>query len=201
MVPEDIELIFTNQPLVLTMFVITGLILLLVGYRVFRLYSAAIGLLFGLLVGSYLCYSYNCENIMIVIVLSAGISAIAFWLVYRLGLFATGAAVGYFVGLYLLPNYPIYAYVLAVLVGLMNFFIERIVVVLITSFFGATFITLATHMAITGTTIQKLVADVRGVLDDMFANPYVFILWLSLIATGVVTQLVLLKERVEEESE
>jgi len=199
MVPSDLAGIFTNQPVVLAMFVVTGIILCLVGYRVFRVYSAAMGLLFGLLVSSYLCVYYHYGNVLPVILVSSLVSAVAFWLLYRLGLFATGAAAGYFVGLYLLPSYPIYSYALAALVGVTILFIERFVVILITAFLGATFITLATHMAINGLTIYDVTTDIRGALDAMFSNPLMFLLWLSLVVTGMVTQLTLLKEKTEEE--
>lgn len=151
-----------------------------------------------MLVGVYIVLDYFKESPLIVILISVILGAI-FGLLYKLGLVVTGAAFGYFIALYLMPNYPVYAYILAFLLAFINLFIERILTVLITTIIGASFIMLATHMAVSGLHIYDILPDVRGVFDVMFSNIFLNLLWLSLIITGIITQLVVHKEEKREE--
>lgn len=194
----DVAELLTSQVVVLTSLVIVGLTLCFIGYRVFRFYSAAIGFLIGELVGVYIVLDYFKENPLLVILISAIIGAIAFGLVFRLGIVVTGAAVGYFIGLYLLPGYPIYSYVLAGLVAFTNLFLEKALTVLITAVLGASFIMLATYMAVSGMHIYNVLFDLRGTFDAMFGNIFLDLLWFTLVLTGIITQLVAYKEEKEE---
>ncbi|WP_202319150.1 TM7S3/TM198-like domain-containing protein [Archaeoglobus neptunius] len=198
MQPVELAEILTSQWTVLTSMIIVGLILCFVGYRIFRYYSAAIGFLVGELVGIYVVIEFY-GNALIAILLSAIAGAILFGLVYELGVIVTGAAFGYFLGLYLLPNYPIYAYVLGGLFAFTNLFVERPLTVLITSVFGSAFVVLATQMAITGMHIYDVLNDPRLVLDLMVSNIFMDLLWFTLVLTGIITQFVLYKEERKEE--
>ncbi len=201
MQPEQIAEILTNQPVVLGSLVAVGLIMCFVGYRIFNLYSAAMGFLVGLLAGIYFVMNFFGEYPLAVILITAVATAVVFGLVYEIGLVITGAAFGYFVGLYVLPHYTIYAYVLALLFGLVNLFLERAVTVVITTVIGASFITLATFMGISGMHIYDVLGDPKGTFDALFSNVFMLLLWLSLLITGIITQLAVYKgEREEEEA-
>lgn len=201
MQPEQIAEILTNQPVVLGSLVAVGLIMCFVGYRIFNLYSAAMGFLVGLLAGIYFVMNFFGEYPLAVILITAVATAVVFGLVYEIGLVITGAAFGYFVGLYVLPHYTIYAYVLALLFGLVNLFLERAVTVVITTVIGASFITLATFMGISGMHIYDVLGDPKGTFDALFSNVFMLLLWLSLFITGIITQLAVYKgEREEEEA-
>ncbi len=201
MQPEQIAEILTNQPVVLGSLVAVGLIMCFVGYRIFNLYSAAMGFLVGLLAGIYFVMNFFGEYPLAVILITAVATAVVFGLVYEIGLVITGAAFGYFVGLYVLPHYTIYAYVLALLFGLVNLFLERAVTVIITTVIGASFITLATFMGISGMHIYDVLGDPRGTFDALFSNVFMLLLWLSLFITGIITQLAVYKgEREEKEA-
>jgi len=198
MQPVEIAEILTSQAAVLTSMVVIGLILCFIGYRVFRFYSAAIGFLVGELVGIYIVMDYFKEYPLLVILVSAVIGAALFGLLYELGLVVTGAAFGYFLGLYLLPDYPIYSYVLAGLIAFTNLFLERALTVIITSVLGASFIMLATHMAVSGLHIYDILTDLRNTFDIMLNNMFLDLLWFVLVLTGIITQLVVHKEEEEE---
>lgn len=201
MQPEQIAEILTNQPVVLGSLVAVGLIMCFVGYRIFNLYSAAMGFLVGLLAGIYFVMNFFGEYPLAVILITAVATAVVFGLVYEIGLVITGAAFGYFVGLYVLPHYTIYAYVLALLFGLVNLFLERAVTVVITTVIGASFITLATFMGISGMHIYDVLGDPKGTFDALFSNVFMLLLWLSLFITGIITQLAVYKgEREEKEA-
>jgi len=195
----DIAELLTSQGVVLTSIVIIRLTLCFIGYRVFRFYSATIGFLIGELVGIYIVLNYFKEHPILIILISAIIGAVAFGLVFRLGIVVTGAAVGYFIGLYLLPDYPIYSYILAGLVAFTNLFLEKALTVLITAVLGASFIMLATYMAVSGMHIYDVLLNLRGTFDAMFDNVFLDLLWFTLILTGIITQLVAYKEEREEE--
>ncbi len=198
MQPVEIAEVLTSQAAVLTSMVVIGLILCFIGYRVFRFYSAAIGFLVGELVGVYIVMNYFKEYPLLVILVSAVIGAALFGLLYELGLVVTGAAFGYFLGLYLLPDYPIYSYVLAGLIAFTNLFLERALTVIITSVLGASFIMLATHMAVSGLHIYDILTDLRNTFDIMLNNMFLDLLWFVLVLTGIITQLVVHKEEEEE---
>ncbi|WP_290597960.1 MULTISPECIES: DUF4203 domain-containing protein [unclassified Archaeoglobus] len=201
MQPIEIAEILTSQAAVLTSMVIIGLVLCFAGYRIFSIYSAAIGFLIGLLVGIYIVMDYFKENPFLVLLISAILGAVVFGLVFELGLIVTGAAFGYFFGLYLLPDYPIYSYILAGLFAFTNLFLERALTVLITAVLGASFIMLATHMAVNGLHIYDILTDLRDTFDIMTRNIFLDLLWFVLVLTGIITQLVLHKEEKEEEEE
>ncbi len=200
MQPEQIASILTNQPVVLGSLVAVGLIMCFVGYRIFNLYSAAMGFLVGLLAGIYFVMDFFKEYPLVVILVTAIVTAVVFGLVYEIGLVITGAAFGYFVGLYVLPHYSIYAYVLALLFGLVNLFLERAVTVVITTVIGASFITLATFMAVNGMQIYDVLGDPKGTFDALFSNVFMLLLWLSLLITGIITQLAVYRGEKEEET-
>jgi len=200
MQPEQIASILTNQPVVLGSLVAVGLIMCFVGYRIFNLYSAAMGFLVGLLAGIYFVMDFFKEYPLVVILVTAIVTAVVFGLVYEIGLVITGAAFGYFVGLYVLPHYSIYAYVLALLFGLVNLFLERAVTVVITTVIGASFITLATFMAVNGMQIYDVLGDPKGTFDALFSNMFMLLLWLSLLITGIITQLAVYRGEKEEET-
>lgn len=201
MQPIEIAEILTSQAAVLTSMVIIGLVLCFAGYRIFSIYSAAIGFLIGLLVGIYIVMDYFKENPFLVLLISAILGAVVFGLVFELGLIVTGAAFGFFLGLYLLPDYPIYSYILAGLFAFTNLFLERALTVLITAVLGASFIMLATHMAVNGLHIYDILTDLRDTFDIMTRNIFLDLLWFVLVLTGIITQLVLHKEEKEEEEE
>ncbi len=200
MQPEQIVSVLTNQPVVLGSLVAVGLIMCFVGYRIFNLYSAAMGFLVGLLAGIYFVMDFFKEYPLVVILVTAIATAVVFGLVYEIGLVITGAAFGYFVGLYVLPHYSIYAYVLALLFGLVNLFLERAVTVVITTVIGASFITLATFMAVNGIHIYDVLGDPKGTFDALFSNVFMVLLWMSLLITGIITQLAVYRGEKEEET-
>ncbi len=190
--------ILSNFVVVVAMFVLIGLLLNLLGYRIFRLYSALIGILAGMGIGTYVAMNYGIENPASVVVVASATMAFVFWLVYRAGLFVTGAVSGYFLGVYLLPAYPFYAYALAAFAGVATVLAERAMMVLITALIGATLLTMAVYMTINGVTLTQLIAEVRHHLNAMFSDPFMFLLWLSVAITGVASQLTILKEKGEE---
>ncbi len=190
----------SNFVILIAMLVLVGILLNLLGYRIFRLYSASIGIFIGMLAGTYLAVRYGIENPASVVLAVSVLAALIFWLIYRAGLFATGAVSGYFFGLYLLPAYPFYAYALAVLAGIATVLAERAMMVLMTALIGATLITMAVYMTINSVTLAQIIADVRHHLNAMFGDPFMFLLWLSISITGIASQLTILKESAAEES-
>uniref|UniRef100_A0A7C3MBE1 TMEM198/TM7SF3 family protein n=1 Tax=Archaeoglobus fulgidus TaxID=2234 RepID=A0A7C3MBE1_ARCFL len=194
----EIAELLTSQPAVLSSLVVIGLALCLIGYRIFRVYSAVIGFLIGVLAGIYIVVNYY-ENAVVAILASALAGAVLFALIDEFGLIATGAVFGYFAGLYFLPEYQIYALALAALFGLINLFVEKPMTVIITSVLGASSIALAVHMGITGMHIYDVIADPRRTFDMIFSNMYFNLLWFTLVITGIITQYVAHKEEVEEE--
>ena len=197
---DQVAEILTNQPVVLGSLVTVGLIMCFVGYRIFNLYSAAMGFLVGLMVGIYFVMDFFKEYPLLVILATAIGTTIVFGLVYEIGLVITGAAFGYFVGLYVLPHYSIYAYILALLFGLVNLFLERAVTVVITTVIGASFVTLATFMAVNGLHIYDVLGDPKTTFDALFSNTFMLLLWLSLMITGIITQLAVYKGEKKEEA-
>ncbi len=197
---DQVAEILTNQPVVLGSLVTVGLIMCFVGYRIFNLYSAAMGFLVGLVVGIYFVMDFFKEYPLLVILATAIGTTIVFGLVYEIGLVITGAAFGYFVGLYVLPHYSIYAYILALLFGLVNLFLERAVTVVITTVIGASFVTLATFMAVNGLHIYDVLGDPKTTFDALFSNTFMLLLWLSLMITGIITQLAVYKGEKKEEA-
>ena len=191
--------VLTSQAAVLSSLVVVGLVLCFVGYRIFRFYSAVIGFLIGELLGIYIILNYY--NSIYVVFASAVIGAVVFGLVNELGLLVTGAVFGYLVGIYLLPQYQLYAFVLAGLVALINLFIEKPVTVVISSVIGSTSIVLALQMWISGMHIYDVLNDPKAVLDITFANVYFDLLWFTLVLTGIITQYVAYKEEREEGGE
>jgi hypothetical protein len=191
--------IITSQAAVISSLVVVGLILCFVGYRIFRFYSAVIGFLIGELLGIYVVLNYY--NNIYVVFAAAIIGAVVFGLVNELGLLVTGAVFGYLVGIYFLPEYQIYALVLAGLVALINLFVEKPVTVLITAVIGASSIILAIHMWISGMHIYDVLNDPKAVFDLTFANVYFDLLWFTLVLTGIITQYVAHKEEHKEEEE
>ncbi len=197
---DQVAEILTNQPVVLGSLVTVGLIMCFVGYRIFNLYSAAMGFLVGLVVGIYFVMDFFKEYPLLVILATAIGTTIVFGLVYEIGLVITGAAFGYFVGLYVLPHYSIYAYILALLFGLVNLFLERAVTVVITTVIGASFVTLATFMAVNDLHIYDVLGDPKTTFDALFSNTFMLLLWLSLMITGIITQLAVYKGEKKEEA-
>lgn len=184
--------------LVISTMVVVGLLLNLLGYRIFRLYSLIIGVLMGLVFSTYLVLNFHLNSVALIVIFTCSVFAALFWLVYRAGLFVTGALSGYFFGIYLIPDVPIYAYALALLAGFITILAERFMMVLITALIGATLITLATYMTLNGYEMAAILLDVRGNFNLMFLNPLLFLLWLSISVMGVTTQLTILKEKAEE---
>ncbi|MET1124990.1 MAG: DUF4203 domain-containing protein [Archaeoglobaceae archaeon] len=189
----------SSNVLTLAMLVIAGILLNMLGYRIFRLYSAIIGVFVGLVLGTYIVVHNSVPNPAVVVLFTSALTAAIFWLVYRAGLFVTGAAAGFFTGLYLLPTFPIYSYVLAVFGGLATILAERVMMIFITAAIGGTLITLATYMAVNGLSLSEILSDVRLSFDSMFGNPLLLLLWFSLLVMGLVTQLAILREKAEEE--
>ncbi|MDI9645676.1 MAG: DUF4203 domain-containing protein [Archaeoglobales archaeon] len=184
--------------LVISTMVVIGLLLNLLGYRIFRVYSLIIGVLMGLIFSTYLVLNFNLNSAALIVIFICSVFAAFFWLVYRAGLFVTGSLSGYFFGIYLIPDVPVYAYALALLVGLITILAERFMMVLITALIGATLITLATYMTLNGYELATILLDVRENFNLMFLNPLLFLLWLSLSTMGITTQLTILKEKTEE---
>ncbi|MEM2786965.1 MAG: DUF4203 domain-containing protein, partial [Archaeoglobaceae archaeon] len=124
--------------------------------------------------------------------------AIIFGLFYNVGLFLTGTVIGYMFLNYLLPEKMLYAYVFAILCGILVLFLERALVIIITAFLGATAIVVAVEMLVTGTSVEVFLFDPRNALQVAFLSPLLFLLWFVMGIIGIVTQLVLTRETSKE---
>ncbi|MDI9611190.1 MAG: DUF4203 domain-containing protein [Archaeoglobales archaeon] len=184
-----------NQPLVATLLILVGFTVCLTGYKIFRLYSAGIGFIIGVIVGYYI--SIYVGNSLMVFLISGIAFAIAFWLVYRLGLFLTGAVVGYMFLAYLLPEKLLFIYVFAVLCGILVLFIERFLFIVITAFLGATSVVVAIYILIAGATIEEFLSNPAILVDVAFSSALMFLLWFTLGILGIVSQIVLTREEEE----
>ncbi|MCS7130779.1 MAG: TMEM198/TM7SF3 family protein [Archaeoglobaceae archaeon] len=189
---EWIELIY-NQPLLVSLLILSGFAVCLAGYKIFRLYSAAIGFVIGIIVGYYVSIYFGFFP-LISFLISGMIFAVVFWLIYRLGLFLTGAVVGYMFLSYLIPERLLFVYVFAVLCGILVLFIERFLFIVITAFLGATAFVVAIYILITGTLVEEFLLEPRSIVSVAFSSPLMFLLWFTLGVLGTISQLVLTRE-------
>ncbi|MEM2190511.1 MAG: DUF4203 domain-containing protein [Archaeoglobaceae archaeon] len=181
-----------NPMFIVAVLVFGGLIVGFAGYKLFRLYSAVIGFVVGVILGYYISlfvgYSF------LTYIATGIVLAIIFGLFYNVGLFLTGTVIGYMFLNYLLPEKMLYAYVFAILCGILVLFLERALVIIITAFLGATAIVVAVEMLVTGTSVEVFLFDPRNALQVAFSSPLLFLLWFVMGIIGIVTQLVLTKE-------
>lgn len=187
-----------NPLFIVTVLVLGGLIVGFAGYKLFRLYSAAIGFAVGVILGYYVSLLVFGEPSLWTYFATGVVLAIVFWLFYRIGLFLTGLIIGYMFLSSLLPDKALYAYVFAVLCGIFVLFVERFLVILITAFLGATAIVLAIEILLSGTGAYEFLLDPRNALAVAFSSLALFILWFVLGVIGIVTQFVLTKETGED---
>lgn len=185
-----------NPMFIVAVLVFGGLIVGFAGYKLFRIYSAVIGFVVGVILGYYISlfvgYSF------LTYIATGIVLAIIFGLFYNVGLFLTGAIIGYMFLNYLLPEKMLYSYVFAVLCGILVLFLERALIILITAFLGATAIVVAVEMLVTGTTVELFLYDPRNALQVAFSSPLLFLLWFVMGIIGIITQLVITKETGKE---
>ncbi|MEM0214368.1 MAG: DUF4203 domain-containing protein [Archaeoglobaceae archaeon] len=185
-----------NPMFIVAVLVFGGLIVGFAGYKLFRLYSAVIGFVVGVILGYYISlfvgYSF------LTYIATGIVLAIIFGLFYNVGLFLTGTVIGYMFLNYLLPEKMLYAYVFAILCGILVLFLERALVIIITAFLGATAIVVAVEMLVTGTSVEVFLFDPRNALQVAFLSPLLFLLWFVMGIIGIVTQLVLTRETSKE---
>ncbi|MEM0330856.1 MAG: DUF4203 domain-containing protein [Archaeoglobaceae archaeon] len=185
-----------NPMFIVAVLVFGGLIVGFAGYKLFKLYSAVIGFVVGVILGYYISlfvgYSF------LTYIATGIVLAIIFGLFYNVGLFLTGTVIGYMFLNYLLPEKMLYAYVFAILCGILVLFLERALVIIITAFLGATAIVVAVEMLVTGTSVEVFLFDPRNALQVAFLSPLLFLLWFVMGIIGIVTQLVLTRETSKE---
>uniref|UniRef100_A0A7J2TIB9 TMEM198/TM7SF3 family protein n=1 Tax=Archaeoglobus fulgidus TaxID=2234 RepID=A0A7J2TIB9_ARCFL len=186
------DLIASLPPhLVVALIIVVGLVLCFVGYKLFKLYSAVIGFILGIIAGHYLV-SYTFESFWTPLILGF-VFAILFWFIYKIALFFTGAVVGYMLADAILPERLIYTIPSAVFFGILTLFIERALLIIITAFLGSTAITFGIYTLVSGE-ILRIALDPRALLSVAFASPLYFLLWLVLGIIGVISQIVLARE-------
>lgn len=178
-----------SPPVAVALILIVGLSLCLAGYKIFKLYTAAIGFVIGFILGSYFFWHISWASVATGIVF-----AIVFWWLYRLGLFVTGSIVGYIFADMILPGKAIYSYPIAILTGLATLFIEKAMVILVTAFLGSTAVTLAVYVIVSGEIFTTFLTDPKSLISVTFVSPLFFLLWFVLGIIGVVSQLVIAKE-------
>jgi hypothetical protein len=190
---------FRNELILAAFMVIVGLILCFAGYRVFKLYIAFIGFISGLVVGAYFSTIYPFEYSFLAPVFVGIVGAVVFWLFYKVGLFAVGAIPGYMVGLMIAPHNGIYAVALSILLGLSALFIERLVVILISSLVGAWAVIEAIYVPVFGKSFETILSDPTSFMEPISSNTILAVLWVILVITGIISQLAILKEEEYEE--
>jgi hypothetical protein len=191
------ELLY-NPVFLVTALVFGGMVVGFTGYKLFRFYSAAIGFVVGVILGYYLSNFMFNEPLTLAYFVAGVVMAIAFGLFYRAGLFLTGVVVGYMFLSSLLPEKQLYCYVFAVLCGILVLFLERIMLILITAFLGATAVTAAVEILVSGITGYDFLLDPRNVFSATFSSPSLFLLWFVLGLIGLITQLAISREESEE---
>lgn len=183
-----------NPVFLVTVLVFGGMVVGFTGYRLFRFYSAAIGFAVGVIVGYYLSiFMFNGPS-SIAYFAAGVVMAIAFGLFYRAGLFLTGVVAGYMFLSSLLPEKQLYCYVFAVLCGILVLFLERIMLILITAFLGATAVTAAVEILVSGITGYDFLLDPSNVFSATFSSLSLFLLWFVLGVIGIITQLAISRE-------
>lgn len=187
-----------NPLFIVTVLVFGGLIVGFAGYKLFRLYSAVIGFAVGVILGYYVSLFVISEPSLWIYFATGVVLGIIFWLFYRVGLFLTGLIIGYMFLSSLLPEKALYAYVFAVLCGVLTLFLERVLVILITAFLGATAIVIAVEILLSGTGVYEFLLDPRSALALAFSSLSLFLLWFVMGVLGIVTQFVLTKETGED---
>jgi len=190
---ESIYVLLYNPIFIIAVLVFGGLLLGFGGYKLFRIYSAAIGFVVGVILGYYISL-FGFGSFSFVTDFAVGIIfAVIFWLFHSAGLFLTGAVVGFMFLNSLLPESMLYSYVFAFLCGILVLFMERILIITITAFLGATAITAAVEMLVSGATVYESLLDLRNVIAVAFSSPLLFLLWFVLGVIGIITQIVLTK--------
>ncbi len=177
--------------------IVTGLVLCFAGFKLFKLYSAVMGFIIGIILGHY-ASQYTLESFWTPLVLGATF-AVVFWLFYRVALFLTGSMIGYMLSDAILPGRMIYTITTAAFFGIVTIFIERALLIILTAFLGSTAITFAVYALISGE-IFNLSYDPRVLISAAFASPLYFLLWLVLGIIGVTSQIVLAREESSTES-
>jgi len=190
------ELLY-NPVFLVTVLVFGGMVVGFTGYKLFRFYSAAIGFAVGVILGYYLSLFIFSEPSFLTYFAAGVVMAIAFGLFYRAGLFLTGVVAGYMFLSSLLPEKQLYCYVFAVLCGILVLFLERIMLILITAFLGATAVTAAVEILVSGITGYDFLLDPSNVFSATFSSLSLFLLWFVLGVIGIITQLAISREESE----
>jgi len=198
---ETINTVMYNPFFTVTILIFGGLIVGFTGYRLFKLYSAVIGFAIGVVLGYYVSIILYGEPSLLTYFAAGLVLAVIFWLFHGAGLFITGSVVGYMFLSSLLPEKMLYSYVFAFLCGILVLFMERALITVITAFLGATAITVAIEMLVSGVTVYEFLLDPRYILFDALSNPLLFLLWLVMGFIGTLTQIVLSRETKEFNSD
>jgi hypothetical protein len=177
--------------------IVTGLVLCFAGFKLFRLYSAVMGFIIGIILGHYVS-QYTLESFWTPLVLGVTF-AVVFWLFYRVALFLTGSMIGYMFSDAILPGRMIYTIPTAAFFGIVTIFIERALLIILTAFLGSTAITFAVYALISGE-IFNVSYDPKVLISAAFASPLYFLLWLVLGIIGVTSQIILAREEGSTES-
>ncbi|MEG9195146.1 MAG: DUF4203 domain-containing protein [Candidatus Methanoglobus sp.] len=191
---ETINTVMYNPFLIVTILIFGGLIVGFAGYKLFKIYSAVIGFAVGIILGYYISLLLFGAPSLITYLAAGVVLAVIFWLFHSAGLFITSIVIGYMFLSSLLPEKMLYSYVFAFLCGILVLFLERALITIITALLGATAITVAVEMLISGRTVYEFLLDPRNALSVAFSSPLLFLLWLVMGVIGVVTQIVLTKE-------
>lgn len=170
-----------------------GLIMNFSGYKVFKHYPALLGLFFAILFSINLFTLLKIENVFMVLAVSA-IIAILFSVFYKFGIAFAGFTLSYLVTFNLSSDVK-FSLTVATLFGLITLILERQMLIFITSSLGSSAVTLTLYIIIKD---LKLYQMLNLNYMEMFKEPLLTIFWLCLTINGIITQLIITKDRGEK---
>ena len=119
-----------------------GVLLLLYGYKLFKIFIAFIGFIFGFALGAVI--GALADQIILMGILGGALGALLFYLLYKIGIFLLGFAAGSFLGILLAAISgelePFIWLIMAIAGGIFALFIEKVIIVTISSYQGASII-------------------------------------------------------------
>lgn len=184
-----------ENSIVLGSFVVFGLLMNLLGYKIFRRYSAMLGVFFGVLFSISVFTLIKIENVFMIL-LTTAILAILFSVFYNFGLAFTGFTVGYLLTFYLSSDLA-FSLIVASFLGIMTLMIEKMIV-LITSSIGSSVITFTFYTLLKDLEFGQVAMELEKHIDSILSEPLLVVFWLCLSINGIITQLITIKEKGEK---
>ncbi len=135
MVSPDLDFLFYYSRTISILLIPVGLLLLLYGYNLFRIFLALFGFLVGFSFGFGIGLATG-EPVLIAL-LAGAVGAILLYFLYWLGVFIIGGLVGVFLSLLIAPGSLELILVLFFACGILALFIQKAIIIFITSFQGA----------------------------------------------------------------